>query len=72
MSDLNVVALFKGEFRYIFVYDDESRDEVVAAIRDTAADPRTPFNWFDASVLTERARQQAVTVGATDDLGDEL
>ena len=59
MHDLNVLALFKGTERFIFVYDDDSRDELVAAIRDAAADPAVAINWFDAAVLTERARQQA-------------
>lgn len=70
MHDLNVLALFKGDERFIFVYDDASRTEVVAAIRDTAADAGTAFNWFDAAVLTERAKQQAVAVTATGDFDD--
>lgn len=60
MQDLNVLALIKGTERFVFVYDDDSRDEVIAAIRDQAADPTVAINWFDAAVLTERARQQAV------------
>ena len=70
MHDLNVLALIKGTERFIFVYDDASRREVVAAIRDAAADAGTAFNWFDAAVLTERASQQAVAVVALD--GGEL
>ena len=70
MHDLNVLALFKGDERFIFVYDDASRTEVVAAIRDAAADAGTAFNWFDAAVLTERAKQQAVAVTATGDFDD--
>jgi hypothetical protein len=58
-SELNVLALFKGEERFIFVYDDLSRDHVISAIRDAAADPRVAINWSDAAVLTDRARQQA-------------
>ena len=57
-SELNVLALFKGAERFIFVYDDVSREHVIAAIRDAAADPRVSLNWSDAAVLTERARQQ--------------
>lgn len=60
MHDLNVLALFKGEDRYIFVYDDASRAELITAIRHAAADPATKVSWFDAAVLTERARKQAV------------
>jgi hypothetical protein len=57
-QELNVLALFKGNERYIFVYDDDSRDTLIDTIRDAAANPQTPINWFDAAVLTERARQQ--------------
>lgn len=57
-QELNVLALFKGNERYIFVYDDDSRNELIDTIRNAAADPRTPINWFDAAVLTERAREQ--------------
>ena len=54
--ELNVLALFKGSERYIFVYDDDSRDAVIDDIRDKAADPAVPLSWFDAAVLTERVR----------------
>ena len=60
MRDLNVLALVKGAERFVFVYDDDSREETIAAIRDHAADPTVSLNWFDAAVLTERARKQAV------------
>jgi hypothetical protein len=56
--DVNVLALFKGTDRYIFVYDDDSRDDLIDELRNAAADPRTALNWFDAAVLTDRARQQ--------------
>lgn len=62
--DLNVLALFKGPERFIFVYDDDCRDEVIAAVRDSAADPEVSLNWFDAAVLTDRARQQALETAA--------
>ncbi len=60
MNDLNVLALFKGEERFIFVYDDVSRPELLDTIRNLAADPTATLNWFDAAVLTERAKQQQV------------
>jgi hypothetical protein len=59
-QEVNVLALFKGAEKFIFVYDDESRAAVVDAIRDAAADPKVAVNWFDAAVLTERARQQGM------------
>jgi hypothetical protein len=59
MHELNVLALVKGEEQFIYLYDDISRATVINAVRDHAADPDVKLNWFDAAVLTERARQQA-------------
>jgi hypothetical protein len=56
--EFNVLALLKGRERYIFVYDDASRRPLLDAFRDQAADPRLSLNWFDAAVLTEKARAQ--------------
>jgi hypothetical protein len=56
--DLNVLALMKGPERYIFVYDDMSRDEILQAIRDRAACPDSTFTWADAAILTLRLREQ--------------
>jgi hypothetical protein len=67
MSDVNVLALFKGEEKFIFLYDDNSRDELISAFRDAAADPTVSLSWFDAAVLTERAKQQAEASNALDD-----
>jgi hypothetical protein len=57
--ELNVLALIKGNERYIYVYDDGSRAALIDAFRDQAADPRLSFTWFDAVVLTDKAREQA-------------
>ncbi len=58
--EFNILALIKGEERFVFVYDDESRSELIDALRDQAADPRVSLSWFDAAVLTEKAREQAL------------
>lgn len=57
--EFNVLALIKGEERYVFVYDDDSRQPLIDAFRDNAADPHLSFTWFDAAILTEKAREQA-------------
>ena len=63
--EFNVLALIKGNERYIFVYDDDSRRPLIDAFRDQAADPRLSLTWFDAAVLTEKAREQERAQGAT-------
>jgi hypothetical protein len=62
--ELNVLALIKGNERYVYVYDDNSRPDLIDALRDQAADPYLSFSWFDAAVLTEKAREQARAAAA--------
>lgn len=67
--ELNVLALLKADHRYVFVYDDASQAELIEAFRRWATDPALNFNWFDAAVLTEKARQQ--TAAKADDPGGD-
>jgi hypothetical protein len=57
-SDINVLALVKGRERFVYVYDDNSQQELIDAVRDHAADPRLSLTWFDASVLTRKVQEQ--------------
>lgn len=57
-NEVNVLALIKGAEHYIFVYDDESRAQLIDTIRGQAADPGLSLSWFDAMVLTTKAREQ--------------
>ena len=68
-QELSVLALVKGRERYIFVYDEESRESLIDAIRNQAADPDVSLSWFDAAVLTERARQQGEPLQAAEPVG---
>ncbi len=61
-QEFNVLALIKGQERYIFVFDDDSRDQLIDTFRDQAADPRLSLNWFDAMVLTKKAREQLAEI----------
>jgi hypothetical protein len=58
-QEFNVLALIKGEERYVYVYDDASRESLLETFQAHAADPQLTLNWFDAAVLTQKARQQA-------------
>jgi hypothetical protein len=63
--EFNVLALIKGNERYIYLYDDDSRDCLVDAFRDHAADPRLSLSWFDAAVLTDKVKEQTTAATAT-------
>ena len=54
---INVLALLKGEERYVFLYDDRSTDQVLQTLGKYAADPELSFTWFDAAVLSQRVRK---------------
>jgi hypothetical protein len=57
--EFNVLALIKGEERYVYVYDDVSRLPLLETFRVQAADPELSLNWLDVAVLTQKAREQA-------------
>ena len=57
--EFNVLALIKGGERYVYVYDDQSRQKLVDALRDQAADPRLSLSWFDSAVLAQKIREQS-------------
>jgi hypothetical protein len=61
--ELSVLALIRGKERFVYVYDDESREELLRAVRAQAADPAVSLTWYDAAVLADRARQQAAAAG---------
>ncbi len=55
--DINVIALVKGGERYVFLYDDDSRDEALQSLGRHAANPDLSFSWYDAAVLAQKIRQ---------------
>ncbi|HEY6563157.1 MAG TPA: hypothetical protein VIY86_01550 [Pirellulaceae bacterium] len=58
-KDINVLALVKGEERYIFLYDDDRRAETLRTLGKFASNPDLSFSWFDAAVLSQKVRQSA-------------
>lgn len=57
--EFNILALIKGNERYVYVYDDVSRPGLIDTLRNHAANPGLNFTWSDAIILTEKAREQA-------------
>jgi len=55
--DINVIALVKGGERYVFLYDDDSREQALRTLARQAADPTLSFSWYDAAVLAQKIRQ---------------
>ena len=60
--ELNVLTLLKGSERYVFVFDDESREQLIDVFRNQAADPHLSLSWLDVAILTNKAREQVKAV----------
>jgi len=58
-TTVNVLALVKDEHRYVFLYDDRSRDDVLARLSAAATNPELEFTWYDAAMLAQRVRRMA-------------
>ena len=61
-KEINVLALVKGEERYIFLYDDERRVETLRMLGRYAADPQLSFSWYDAAVMSKKIREMSNTL----------
>ena len=57
-EDINVLALVKGEERYIFLYNDSNRSKTLRVLGRYASDSDLSFSWYDAAVLSQKIRKQ--------------
>ncbi|MEZ6095508.1 MAG: hypothetical protein R3C03_14975 [Pirellulaceae bacterium] len=55
-SDINVLALAKGEERYLFLFNDENRAETLRMLGRYASNPDLSFSWYDAAVMSQKIR----------------
>ncbi len=56
-GDINVIAIVKGEERYVFLFDDDSRAETLRTLGRYASDSELSFSWYDAAVLSQKVRK---------------
>ena len=62
-QDINVLALVKGDERYIFLYDDSHRAEALRTFGRFASNPDLTFTWYDAAVLSQKLRAETQRAG---------
>ncbi|QDU94319.1 hypothetical protein [Lignipirellula cremea] len=65
-QDINVLALVKGEERYVFLYDDSNRAETLRTLGRYASNPELSFTWYDAAVLSQKIRKSAQKAAASE------
>lgn len=55
-TEINVLALVKGDQKFIFLFDDANRDATMRQLAHFAADPELDFSWYDAATLCRKIR----------------
>lgn len=65
-QDINVLALVKGDERYVFLFDDNNRSEVLRTLGRYASNPELSFSWYDAAVLSQKIRQVTAEAAETE------
>lgn len=66
-TEINVLALVKGNERYVFLFDDNNRTETLRQIGRYAANPDLSFSWYDAAVMSQKIRQTVQAAEAKED-----
>jgi hypothetical protein len=56
---VNTLALVKGTERYVWLYHDEDRADVLRSLGRFASDPELSFTWYDAAVLSQKVHMKA-------------
>lgn len=58
MPSFNVLAVCKKGSRekYVFIYDDASKSEMLRQLVRFAKDPELDFSWADAKILKDKMR----------------
>jgi len=56
-EEVNVLGLCRDGERYIFVFPDRRRAELLRIFGTFAADPELRFSWYDAAVLSHKVRE---------------
>lgn len=59
-EEMNMLALVKGEEKYVFLFSDKNRSATLRQLGKYASDPELSFTWYDAAVLSQKIRAAQV------------
>lgn len=63
-KEINVLALVKGEERYVFCMTTITVPKHWPMLGRFAADPQLSFSWYDAALLSKKIREMAAADAA--------
>lgn len=58
MPEFKTLILNKGEERYVYMYQDQTRGELLRLVGRQATNPELSFTWYDASLISHAARKE--------------
>ena len=67
-EDMYVLALVKGNERYVILYDAPTRNAALRQLGLWATNQELSFTWYDAAFLSDRVRKEADRCKALDRL----
>lgn len=67
-GEVSIVAIVKGEERYVFMFDDDSRAETLRMLGRYASNPELSFSWYDAAVLSQKIRKTRKSTDAPESI----
>jgi hypothetical protein len=59
-QDINVLALVKGEERYVILFDEATKTEALRTLGRWAGNPDLSFTWHDAACLSQKVKGEAI------------
>lgn len=60
-DQINILVLVKGEEKFVFLYEDHQKADVLRQVGCFAANPELNFSWYDAAVLSQKVRLAGVS-----------
>ncbi|MEI6686835.1 MAG: hypothetical protein WCN64_11895 [Planctomycetota bacterium] len=70
-KDFHVLALVKGEHQFVYIFDEMGWDDLVETLCQQAEDPDIEFSWFDAALLSHRAKTQIESANEANSEADQ-
>ncbi len=67
-NSVNVLAMVREEHRFVFLYDDQSVETVLATLSQYAMDPDLEFTWYDAAMMAQRVKRLMLDENAETEL----
>jgi hypothetical protein len=55
-TDVTFIVMPRGEERYVFVFDDAHRAQILRTLGRWAADPELSLTWYSAAILSQQIR----------------